>query len=87
MYHLENPPACSIGNKSKCRFMPLVGERTTGLDSPLQFDLTGKIVGGGKNTVIKVVACHACNTKWTSSQTEFDDAVGKPRQWTDCGTA
>lgn len=73
-------PECPQGRPNECRFQSLSGMSTL-MHSPLEFDRSGKVVGGGANTLTRGVQCNACGNSFTSTATEFDDATGKPRVW------
>lgn len=66
--------------RTDCRFQ-IEGGSATCMHSPLIYDREGNAVGGGENRIVKSIGCNTCGCHWTSSQTELDDAQGKPREW------
>jgi hypothetical protein len=72
-------PECP-DKRTDCRFQS-EGGMTTCMYSPLEYDRDGNAVGGGMNRSTQGVRCNACGKRWSSSQTELEDAQGKPREW------
>ena len=72
-------PECPEQRKD-CRFHYEVGIITC-MWSPIEYDRGGKAVEGGMNRSTQSVRCNACGKRWSSSQTELEDAQGKPREW------
>ena len=73
-------PPCEDAGKD-CRFISGVSH-TTCLHSPLEYNREGQPVGGGRNTLTKILHCTTCNSNWVSKATEMEDLVGKARVWT-----
>lgn len=75
------PPSCTDeGGPSKCRFILGISQAST-MHSPIEYNREGVPIGGGANTLTKILHCKNCTKNWTSIQTELEDLQKKERQW------
>lgn len=75
------PTDCPNGETcNDCRFTS-GSSFSTCMYSPIVYDKTGAIVGGGSNTTTSHISCQTCGVSWISRQTDLDRALGKDKVW------
>jgi hypothetical protein len=75
-----NAPLCKEEETDKCRF--IIGtSHASSMHSPIEYDRKGNPVGGGGNTLTKILHCKTCSKNWISIQSELEDVQKKERVW------